>query len=244
MRIKIINPNTTEDLTKGISISAHYFSRPDTEIICVNPEKGPVSLEGYYDERIAELQIIEEVLKSEQEGQTDAYVIACFGDPALYALREITDKPVVGIAESAIALAGFICAKFSIVAIMPRMRMKLQELIHRCGAERRVASVRTPNLTVLDFHHDFEGCKRILINEAKEAIEKDYAEAIILGCAGMAGFAEEVQKEVKVPVFDAVASAVKVAEALVDMKLRTSKILTFKYPESKEIKGMSELFKF
>ena len=89
---------------------------------------------------------------------------------------------------------------------------------------------------------DFEGCKKILIEQARDTIEKDYAEAIILGCAGMAGFAAEVAKEVDVPVFDAVASAIKVAEALVDMGMKTSKVLSYKPPEKKEFRGMSDLF--
>ena len=139
-------------------------------------------------------------------------------------------------------LASFVAGKFSIVTIMPRIRMMLEELVQRVGVGHRLASIRTSNLTVLDFMKDFEGCKRILIEQAKDTIEKDYAEAIILGCAGMAGFAAEVAKEVNVPVFDAVASAIKVAEALVDMKMKTSKVLSYKRPEKKEFKGMPELF--
>ena len=242
MRIKVINPNTTAEMTKDISTSAHYFSRSDTDIVCVNPEKGPVTIEGFYDECMAVQGLVEELLKSEKEGLSDAYVVACFGDPGLYALRELTEKPVVGIAESAMMFASFVAGRFSIVTIMPRIRMMLEELVQRVGLGHRLASIRTPNLTVLDFRKDFEGCKKILIKEAKDTIEKDYAEAIILGCAGMAGFAAEVQNEVHVPVFDAVASAIKVAEALVDMGVKTSKVLSYKSPEKKEFKGMPVLF--
>ncbi|MBW2000163.1 MAG: aspartate/glutamate racemase family protein [Deltaproteobacteria bacterium] len=242
MKIKIINPNTTEEMTADICKSAHYFSRTDTEIFCVNAEKGPVTIEGFYDEHLAIPWLIKELLKSEKHEEMDAYVVACFGDPGLYALRELTDKPVVGIAESALVLASFVAAKFSIVTIMPRIRIMLEDLVRRVGVGHRVASIRTPNLTVMDFMKDFEGCKRVLIEEAKDTIQKDYAEAIILGCAGMAGFAAEVEKAVRVPVFDAVASAVKVAEILVDMGMKTSKVLTYQRPERKEFKGMEELF--
>jgi allantoin racemase len=242
MKITIINPNTTAEMTADICESAHYFSRPETEIKCINPPKGPVTIEGFYDEHIALHGLIEELLRSEKEQPADAYIVACFGDPGLYALRELTEKPVVGIAESAMILASFVSAKFSIVTIMPRIRMMLEELVRRVGMGHRLASIRTPNLTVLDFQRDFEGSKRILIEESKDAIQTDYAEAIILGCAGMAGFARDVEKEVHVPVFDAVASAVKVAEALVDMGLKTSKALSYRPPEKKEVKGMPVLF--
>ena len=242
MKIQVINPNTTPDMTKDISESAHYFSRPGTEIACVNPERGPESIEGFYDEAMAVPGLIEELLKSEARGNVDAYVVACFGDPGLGALRELTDKPVVGIAESAMMLASFVAAKFSIVTIMPRIRVMLEELVRRTGAEHRLASIRTPDLAVLDFARDFAGCKKTLIAEAQDTVERDGAEAIILGCAGMAGFATEVEKAVRVPVFDPVASAVKVAEALVDMGMHTSKRRTFQPPEKKELKGMPPLF--
>jgi allantoin racemase len=242
MKIKVINPNTTAEMTRDIMVSAKAFSRPDTEIVCVNPEKGPVTIEGFYDESIAVSGLIEELLKSEKQDSVDAYVIACFGDPGLYALRELTEKPVIGIAEAAMKLVSFVAGKFSIITIMPRIRMMLEEQVHRAGAAHRLASIRTPNLTVLDFVRDFEGCKKILIREARDTVEKDYSEAIILGCAGMAGFASVVQKEVRVPVFDAVASAVKIAEALVDLGMKTSKVLSYKWPEKKEFKGMDALF--
>jgi allantoin racemase len=242
MKITIINPNTTGEMTEDICESAHYFSRPESEIRCVNPENGPVTIEGFYDEHIATLGLIEELLKAEKEAPADAYIVACFGDPGLYALRELTEKPVVGIAESAMVMASFVAAKFSIVTIMPRIRMMLEELIQRVGLDHRLASIRTPDLTVLDFQRDFEGCKQVLIDESRDAIKNEYAEAIILGCAGMAGFAAEVERAVHVPVFDAVASAVKVAEALVDMGLKTSKVLSYQPPEKKDFKGMPQLF--
>jgi allantoin racemase len=239
MKIKVINPNTTSEMTNDICTSAHSCSRSGTEIVCVNPERGPVTIEGFYDEAIAISGLIEELLKSEKEDKVDAYVVACFGDPGLDALRELTEKPVVGIAEAAMKLATFVAGKFAIVTTMPRFRMQLEELVQRVGVGHRLASIRTPNLRVHDFMQDFERCKKILIEEAKDTIEKDYAEAIILGCAGMAGFAGVVQQEVRVPVFDAVASAVKVAEALVELGVKTSKVLSYKWPEKKEFKGMA-----
>ena len=139
MKIKVINPNTTIEMTEDISISARAYSRPETEIVCVNAEKWPVTIEGFYDESVALLGLIEQLLKSEREDRVDAYVIACFGDPGLYALRELTEKPVVGIAEAAMKLATFVAGKFSIVTIMPRIRMMLEEQVHRAGVAHRLS---------------------------------------------------------------------------------------------------------
>lgn len=48
MKIKIINPNTTQAMTDGIREAALTVARSDTEIICVSPEKGPVSIENHH----------------------------------------------------------------------------------------------------------------------------------------------------------------------------------------------------
>jgi len=182
------------------------------------------------------------LLKSEKDDPPDAYVVACFGDPGLNALRELTDKPVVGIAEAAIAFSSFLAVRFSIISVIPRIRLMLEEVVRRCGAEHRCTSIRTPNLTVMDYVTDPDRCQRILVEEAKDAVAKDYAEALLLGCAGMGSFVEAVRRAVPVPVLDAVASGVKVAESLVDLGLKTSKVLTYMPPEKKEFKGMDDLY--
>lgn len=236
MRIKIINPNTSQEMTDSIYESARKYARPNTEIVAVNPKYGPVSIENYYDESFALIGILEEIRKGEQE-KFDAYVIACYNDPALYAAREIATAPVVGIAESSMYMASFVAAKFSIISLFPRDRLLLEELLRRYGMVNRCASIRTTNLCVLDFERDPElGMKQLAV-ESRKAVEEDGAEAICLGCAGMAKFAEELEKDIGVPVFDGVTAAVKIAEALVDLGKKTSKVLYFNYPGKKEYKG-------
>jgi len=242
MKIKVINPNTTAEMTEEIRISAQAAARPDTEIICFNPEKGPATIESWYDDYVATFWLIEELLKSEKNDPPDAYVSACFGDPGIYAMRELTEKPVVGIAEAAIAFSSFIAVRFSIISVIPRIRLMLEEVVRRCGAEHRCAAIRTPNLTVMDYVTDPDRCQKILIEEAKKAVAEDYAEALLLGCAGMGTFVDAVRQAVPVPVLDAVASAVKVAESLVDLGLKTSKALTYMPPGKKEFKGMDDLY--
>ena len=95
MKIKIINPNTTQAMTDGIREAALTVARPDTEIICVSPEKGPVSIENHHDEVYASVGVVEEVRKSANDG-IDAFNTACYGDPGLYPAREVASVPVGG----------------------------------------------------------------------------------------------------------------------------------------------------
>ena len=95
---------------------------------------------------------------------------------------------------------------------------------------------------VLDFERDPEAGIEMLRQEGKRAVEEDNAEAILLGCAGMAEFADSLEKELGVPVIDGVVAGVKFAEAIVDLGKKTSKLKTYKYPEKKEYVGALENF--
>ena len=50
MKIKIINPNTTQSMTDSIYDAALRSADPETEILAVSPKTGPDSIECYVDE--------------------------------------------------------------------------------------------------------------------------------------------------------------------------------------------------
>ncbi|PIC63635.1 Asp/Glu/hydantoin racemase [Sporosarcina sp. P13] len=241
MRIKVINPNTTLEMTKSIEQAAKHGAREDTEILAVSPKMGPISIESYYDEYLSIPGVLEEIKNGEEEG-VDAFVIACWGDPGLHAAREMTDKPVVGIAEASLYLASMLAARFSVVTVLPRIKTMLEELVDSYGMGKKVANIRTTPLCVIDFEKDPERGMAMLKEEGKRAIEEDHAEAILLGCAGMADFADSLEKEFGVPVIDGVVAGVKFAEVLVDLGKKTSKLKTYKYPEKKEYTGILSQF--
>ena len=103
MKIKIINPNTTQSMTESIENLARRVARSDTQVWAVTPTSGPDSIECYVDEYLAVPGVLKEVIRGDREEGADAFIIACFGDPGLQAAREVTSKPVLGICESAIA---------------------------------------------------------------------------------------------------------------------------------------------
>lgn len=236
MRILVINPNTSADMTEDIYQSAVAAKQSATKVKVTNPLHGPECVEGMADELMAAYHLLDIIREAESTDHFDAYIVACFGDPGVDALRELTDKPVVGVAEAAIRLSSFISGKFSIVSILPRCLIHLEDLVRRYGGEKRLASIKTPNIGVLDFHKDAESAKQKLLSAADEAVREDFAEAVILGCAGMSGFADLVAGEIGVPVIDSVTAAVKVAESLVDMRLKTSKRNTYAPPTGKKYK--------
>lgn len=243
MKIKVINPNTTKGMTKGIDRAAKNVARNDTEIITVSPEMGPKSIESYYDEYLSVPGILEEIKSGEEEG-ADAFVIACYDDPGLNAARELTTCPVIGIVEASLYMASMLAARYSIVTVPSRMTTIKENLVSGYGMDFRVKSIRTIPLCVVDFDQKPKLGMDMLRKEAQKAVDEDEAEAILLGCAGMAEFAKSIEKELGIPVIDGVVAAVKFAEAIVDVGKTTSKLKTYGYPESKQVTGILSQFSY
>jgi allantoin racemase len=236
MRILVINPNTTESMTRKIGDAAQAVAWPGTEIVARQPAGGPVSIEGHYDEAVSAVGVLEEVRRGEAEG-VDGYVIACFGDPGLLAAREAARGPVVGIAEAAMHAAALVATGFAIVTTLARTRVIARDLVERYGMTRFCRAIRATDLAVLDLEQEGSEARRIVLAECKRAVAEDGAGAIVLGCAGMADLVAEVQAAVSVPVIDGVAAAVKLVEALVALGLGTSKVGDLAYPLPKPYTG-------
>lgn len=236
MRIKVINPNTTASMTDKIGAAARAVASPGTEIIAVNPESGPVSIEGHYDEAVSAVALLEEIRKGEAEG-VDGYVIACFGDPGLLAAREIASGPVLGIAEAAMHAASFVATGFSVVTTLGRTKVIARHLVENYGMHHHCRNIRACELEVLKLEDEHSDARRIITEECRRARDEDGAGAIVLGCGGMADLTASIQQEIGIPVIDGVVAAVKFVEALVGLGLGTSKHGDLAYPLAKSYSG-------
>jgi allantoin racemase len=237
VRIKIINGNTFEAMTANIGEVARAYAAPGTEIVVSQPAAGPISIESYYDEYLAIPWILEEIIKDEDK--VDAFIIACWGDPGIEAAREISGKPVVGIAEASMYVANMLGAKFGVATVLPRIYDLIERTVQKVGLTSKCASIQCTALSVVDTEELRDSACDALEVAARAAIAEG-AEAIALGCAGMSGLDTELEARLGVPVVDSVAASVKMAESLVALGKRTSKSLTFQVPEAKQIKGYPE----
>jgi allantoin racemase len=234
IRIKVINGNTFEAMTDNIGKVACAAAAPGTEIIASTPSAGPLSIESYYDEYLAIPSILEEIMKDED--RFDAFIVACWGDPGVEAAREITSKPVVGIAEASLYVANMLGAKFGVITVLPRVHNLVEHTIARVGLTSRCASIQCTSLSVVDTE-ELRDKAADALEVAGQAAIADGAEALALGCAGMSGLDTILEERLGIPVIDSVAAAVKMAEALVALGKRTSKVKTFQLPDPKPIKG-------
>lgn len=242
-RLLVINPNTSQEMTAGIHRAAEAAAGPGFVVETVHAESGPRSIEGHFDEAMSTLGTLEWVLR--REAEVDAYVFACFSAHlAIDAARELTRKPVVGIAEAGMALASFLGRRFSIVTTSRRWQPILQDAVRLYGYESRCASVRSSGLAVLDLDQlPREQVIERLAAEARRAVSEDGAEAIVLGCAGMADLDTRLREALDVPIIESVAAGVGVACTLARLGLETSKAGAYQPVQPRGVDGLPELFR-
>lgn len=229
MKILVVNPNTSVSMTRKIGIAAKAVARPDTEILATNSQDGPASIQGYYDVALCLSGLLAEVKK---HPEVDAIVVACFDDTGVDAIRCLVDVPVIGIGEAAFHAASMISTKFAVVTTLTRSVAGLEANLVRYGLDARCSKVRASDIPVLKLEEKDPAIMDKIRFEIRAAIEEDRAEAIALGCAGMADLVEKLSQEFGLPVVDGVASAVTMAEALVAAGLKTSKTGAYAYPET------------
>lgn len=235
MRILVLNPNTTQSMTDKIGEAAHAAAAAGTEVVARTSPMGPVSIEGYYDEAFAVPGVITAVTEAEAAG-FDAAVIACFDDTGVEAARCRVGIPVVGICEGALLMASPLAKRIAIVTTMKRAVVPMTELVHRYGFSDRV-TVRACDFSVLSLEDPNSDSRSKLEAEIARAVEEG-AEAILLGCAGMADLADRLQDRFGLPVVDGVSAAVKVCEGIVGLKRRTSRLGTYAPAIVKPYAGM------
>jgi allantoin racemase len=215
--------------------------RPGNELDAIGFGRGPRHVEYHYYEALALPDLVHTIIEAEARGY-DAAVIGCFYDFGLHEGREVTQRLVVTApCESSVLLAASLGSTFSIIVGRRKWIPQMRENVRAYGVESRLASFRTLDLGVLDYHADEKETARRFVNAGRRAVEEDGAEVIILGCTASSGFYAELQGELGVPVIDSAIAAVKHAEHLIEVRDRFgwshSKVGGYESPPCSELEG-------
>ena len=207
MKILIINPNSSIEMTEAIDRAAKNFVAGEYEVLTVSTPGAPIFIDTYQD------------IVKEYENTVDAFIIACHCDPNIEIIREMTDKLVVGIGEASMKMASMLGHKFSVVSTGKRSIPNKEAVIHGYHLSGALASVRSPKSENSGWDNE-----ALLTEAAMLAIEEDMAEVIVLGCAGMCEMVENMKRKLNVPVLDGVVCALIMASGMVKAGITTSKI--------------------
>lgn len=214
MRVLVINPVGTDEWNESDRRIYQSFASEGTEVDVVSLDSGPRSVEN----RVAEAKVIPLVLRKalENDGKYDGMIVNCCLDPGVEALRSLVSVPVVGPCQASLAIASVLGRKIGIVTVSKSAVPIFEDLVVKYRMEKRIASIRGIPISVPEILEDEERTQGLLREEIEGAVSEG-ADVVVLGCTGLAGFAEKLQGFFEVPVVDPAAAAIKVLEDIVEL---------------------------
>jgi allantoin racemase len=206
--ISVINPNSNEAVTRGLEAALAGLSfEGGPQIACSTLAEGPFGIEtqAHVDDVVAPLRRLVEA-----DNASAAFVIACYSDPGLHSCREASGRPVFGIAECAVLTALARAERFGVIAISARSVRRHLRYLRQMGLTQRFAGERPLEMSVAETASG-EGTLARMIAIGQVLRDEDGADAVIMGCAGMARHRRPLEEALGVPVIDPTQAAVAMA---------------------------------
>lgn len=238
MRLLLINPNISDEVSALIRAEAERSAAPGTQITVLTAPFGVAYIETRLEALIGAYAAA--TLAAEHGPAHDAVIVAAFGDPGLAGIRELLPMPVLGLTESALASACLLGQRFSIVAISQRIRAWYREVVQANGLEGRLASIRALDRPLAGIGSVQQDHAQQLRRLCEQAADEDGADVIVLAGAPLAGLARSLRGELPVPVVDGVSSAVCHAQSLVALQPGSARRGSFAPPPIKPHRGLPE----
>ena len=212
MRIVVLNPNSTQAVTEGID-SALDPLRLDggPSIECVTLAEGPPGIET--DAHVEAVAAPIARFVASREDDADAFIIACFSDPGLAEARRATRRPVLGMAACGVFTATAIGSRFGVISIVDQAIPRHLRYYDALGIGSRLAGDRAVGIGVTGLSDESRTLERMMTT-GRALRDEDRAEALVLGCAGMARYRARLEDSLGIPVVDPVQAAVGMALAL------------------------------
>jgi len=207
--IVVINPNSTEAVTAAIDVAMAPLRLADgPEIVCQTLHEGPPGVESQRDSD----SVIEPLCRTiaAQDNAASAFVIACFSDPGLHSAREATAKPVLGIAECGILTALTLGHRFGVISILAKSVPRHLRYIGAMGVGDRLAADLPVGLGVVELA-DARATLDRMKDVGARLRDEHGADVLVMGCAGMARYRDELETALRIPVVEPTQAAVTMA---------------------------------
>ncbi len=207
-RIRVVNPNSNETVTCNLDATLESFRFDNgPEIVCSTLAEGPYGIETQADVESVAMPLRRLV---EADNASDAFVLACYSDPGLHLCREATARPVFGIAECGVLTALARAGRFGVIAIGQRSIARHIRYLRQMALTDRLAGERPLEMSVAETASGEKTLAR-MIEVGRELKDDDGAEALVLGCAGMARHRAPLEQCLGIPVIDPTQAAVAMA---------------------------------
>ena len=200
--VLVLNPNSSTSCTDAVRDSLAGFG---TGFTVETLPDGPPAIATWQDWHDAAGSLLRRVRAAEAAGPPGAYVVACVSDPGIDLLRATTPRPVFGALRAGVAMAMARADHFGIIAFVAASVPRHRRVLQAMGLEHRCTGSLPLDLPMDALTHP-DACRPRLVSAA-HALRDGGAEAVILGCAGMARHRRFLEDAVGLPVIEPVQAA-------------------------------------
>lgn len=207
-RLLLINPNTNEKTTQRLHDCLMPLLPAGVQLDLRTATFGSSYIACEASHAVAAHACLHAWAEHRQSMPVDGVLIGCFGDPGLFALREASGCPVTGLAEASFILAAQ-RGPFAIVTGGERWKPMLQRLAHSLGFGHLLRHIETVAPSGAQLQADPAMALRCL-SEACTAAAQPGVNSVILGGAGLAGYAQDLRAHCPVPLIDSAEAGLQV----------------------------------
>jgi allantoin racemase len=232
-RLSVINPNSDAEVTEQLRLVSSRVLPSGSTVRAVGCPDSPPVIETALDDVMAGPAVIAAAL---QAGETDAFLVGCFGDPAVAALRELSAVPVVGLGEAALVQASLVTSRFGVITTLERGVAALWTQLDQAGAARACVGIRSVEAAAAaqaapgpGGGYPSEELYRLLTQQGSGLLENG-ADGLVLACAGFGRFTEQLTASLAIPVCDGIGVGACLAYGLAASGTRTSKRGGYAWP--------------
>lgn len=208
--ILMINPNTNAVTTQRLESTLRPQLPAGVDLDAVTATFGSAYIACEASHAVAGhacLQAWAEYRQS-RSGAPAGVLIACFGDPGLFALREVAGCRVTGLAEASFILAAQ-RGSFAIVTGGARWKPMLQRLVQALGYGHLLRHIETVAPSGAQLQADPDMALRCL-GQACDRAASSGAQTLIMGGAGLAGYAQALRERCPLPLIDSAQAGLQV----------------------------------
>ncbi len=220
-RLSVINPNSDSAVTAYLRQAATRVLPGDAEVDAVDCPDSPLVIETALDDVLAAPAVVAAAVRA---GDPDAFLVGCFGDPAVSALRELTAVPVIGLGEAALVEASLVTSRFAVITTLDRGIPAIWSQLGRAGVAGACAGIRSAESAAGPGPEpDAGGDPLSRLTRQGRRLLADGADGLVLACAGFGCYRERLAAALGVPVCDGIGVGACLAYGLFASGVRTSK---------------------
>lgn len=206
--VLVINPNSNAEVTHGIDAAMAPLRTADgPPIDVVGLEGTPHGVTDQHDVEAVTLPVTERI--GRERDRYDAFVIACFSDPGLFAAREASGRPVFGIAQAGLLTAAALGERIGVISMLDGSIPRHRRYYRSLGLDGLVAGDLAVGAGVAELAAG--GLVAAMAETGRRLRDDHGADVLVLGCAGMAGYRPGLEAGLGLPVIEPTQAAVGLA---------------------------------